>query len=189
MTEPYEPPRGILPEGEKDPNLIYIAVGLTIHHWEEMEMALARLYLKMRGIEQTPANYASYGSDNGRFVDRMAALERAAATYFVRRPHQETEGVFCRLVESTKSLSIDRHRIAHGHISMAGKFNHMPGPTKDGTSMMQATLLFRWGAPLYSTGSLRTNFIGGGSKAIDLIRDKIIDKRKEILAFTEALAP
>ena len=187
MTEPYVPDRGILPEGETDPNLIYIAVGQAIHDWEVLEMALARLYLIMSGIDETPANFATYGFENGRFVNRIAAIERAAAVYFVRHPNQEVEGAFCELIQTTKALSIDRHRIAHGNISQVGKANPMPGPTKDGTFMMQVSFLFRWGAPLYSTRSLRTNFVGGGSKAINAVRDKIKAKHNEIHAFTQAL--
>ena len=72
------------PYGESNREVLYIAVGGAIHAWEEVESALARLFLAFSGTEELPENLAAYGSDNRRFSDRMKATRGAAASYIVK---------------------------------------------------------------------------------------------------------
>jgi hypothetical protein len=191
MTEPIEEPKGILPEGDDDPNLIYIAVGMALHSWEEMEETIANLYLKMIGIPTVPDNYAThYGTKYRKFSERMIAIQKAAATYFVSHPDQAKEGVFCTMVEKIEGLAIYRHRIAHGHIARVVEVKHPTNPKAGEPVKLTLTFdKFRWAAPFYSTGSLRTDFIGGNAKSIDQTREKFMAMHNEIGAFTATISP
>jgi hypothetical protein len=153
--------QGTLPEGDADPNLVYIAVGKAIHAWEGLEEALANLALKMSGIAESPDNLAAFGRRNRTFTERIAALTFASTSYFVRHHNQAIEGTFLRLIQSVENMAIERHRIAHGHISMAGEFNI---PTGSGVTVVTARAFYRWAAPFYSMGNLRTDPFGKGSK-------------------------
>jgi hypothetical protein len=188
MSDPHTPSDGALPEGDDDPNLVYIAVGRAIHSWEGLEMALARLYLKMKNIPETPDNFANYGATHRRFVDRMAAVNATAAAYFIRRPDQEKEGTFCQMIENIYRLSIDRHRIAHGQITMVAEF--VPEKSTDETAVtLTGRVKYRWNPAFYSTGNLRTGPFGVGSKGLNMLTEKFKKVHNELLAFTESILP
>lgn len=176
-----------LPPGETDPNLIYIAVGKAIHSWEGLEEALATLFLKMMGTPDTPANLAAYGQANRRFSDRMIATRAAADAYFIKHPDQALEGEFKKLHTGILEMGIERHRIAHGHITRASEFKIPHGP-KGSSFEVSATVLFRWGAPFYSTDNLRTDPIGVGAAQIDALTTKFMAMHNNVHAFTEQIA-
>jgi hypothetical protein len=132
-----------LPPGETDPNQLYIAVGRAIHAWESMEISLARLYAMIAGLPETPMAFADYGSENKIFINRLAALNEAATAYFVNIPDQNREGELSDLLRDAKDLSIKRHRIAHGFVTMWAEFP-IPQGVK-GEFEVQAQVLYRWG--------------------------------------------
>jgi len=173
-----------LPPGENDPNKLYIAVGRAIHAWEGMEEAFAHLYALMMGLPERPEALSDYGSENRRFVDRVEALKSAAQSYFVRLPNQNREAVMSRLIEDARELSIKRHRIAHGHITMWGEF---PFPTARGYSTVETTLLYRWGAPWYSFMNLRTDPIGGDAASIEVAQKEFEALHNRIKDFASDL--
>ena len=170
MTEEPTAPTGSLPPGEMDPNQLYIAVGKAVHEWEGMEEALARLYALVTGLPERHDALSEYGSENRRFVHRLAALVEATEAYFVRFSHQGREAEVFEILQEASRLSIKRHRIAHGHITMWGEFHIPPGLSKGEHFSMSSTMMYRWGAPFYSMVNLRTDPIGGDAASIDAVR-------------------
>ncbi len=112
--------------------------------WESMEEALARLYALMAGLPERPDALSDYGAENKIFRDRIAALRAAGEAYFVSFCDQHREGELYHLLEDAEALSIKRHRIAHGHITMWGEFRVPDGP---GAFEVKSTMHYRWGAP------------------------------------------
>jgi hypothetical protein len=173
-----------LPPGETDPNLLYNAVGRAIHAWENMESALARLYAKMIGLKEDPRALADYGSENRRFIDRLSALNDAKEDYFRLLPDQGREGELSSLLGDTKDLSIKRHRIAHGMISMWGEF-HIPQDSKE--IALESRVLYRWAAPFYSMVNLRTDPVGGNAASIESVQKEFESLHNRIAKFTDDL--
>lgn len=174
-----------LPPGESDPNQLYIAVGRAIHAWENMESALARLYAKMAGLPEDPGALAEYGSENRRFIDRFDALTKAAEAYFLSSPDQHREGEMSTLLNEARGLSIKRHRIAHGMVTMWSEF-HLP-PDTNGEFTLESRILFRWGAPIYSMVNLRTDPVGGNAPSIEAAQKEFEDLNNRIAKFTDNL--
>jgi hypothetical protein len=152
-----------LPPGETDPNQLYIAVGRAIHAWENMEATLARLYATLAGLPERPDAVANYGAENKIFGHRVAALKDAADIYFISAPNQDREAELSELLAEAVALSIKRHRIAHGYITMWGEFRI---PQGKGLFEVTATILYRWGAPWYSMVHLKTDPVGGNAVSI-----------------------
>lgn len=181
-------PAPALPEGETDPNVLYAAVGRAIHRWENMELALARLYVILSGLPDRPDSYVPYGTEYRKFSMRKVAVERAAEKFFVSRPDQMLEGELRRILQTLDELAIVRHRIAHGHITMWTEIS-LPSPLPErGTAFeMRGTILYRWGAPFYSIGSLRTDPVGIGGAAVENLSAQFETVHNEIFRFTESL--
>lgn len=173
-----------LPPGDVDPNLIYIAVGKSIHRWEALEQALARLYLRLTAQPELPENYLAFGQANGTFMQRMTALVAAAEKHFIRYPDQSKEGAFQVIIERTHDLSIERHRIAHGHITMWGEFAI---PQEKGPFTVSATMHYRWAPPYYGVRKLRTNPVGHNGETIDATSLQFEILHNQVAAFTDAL--
>jgi hypothetical protein len=180
-------PKLTLPPGETDPDLLYSAVGRAIHAWENMESALARLYAKMTGLSEDPRALADYGSENRRFVDRLSALNDASEDYFRMLPDQNKEGELSIILKDTKDLSIKRHRIAHGMITMWTEF-YMPENVEKGKQFtLEGRVLYRWGAPFYSMINLRTDPVGGNAASIEFVQNEFENLCNRIAKFTDAL--
>ena len=175
-----------LPPGEADPNQLYIAVGRAIHAWESMEEEFARLYARMMRLPELPKALSDYGSENRRFIDRVEALKSAADAHFVRFPDQNREEAMNRLIEDARELSIKRHRIAHGHITMWAEF-HIPDTR--GPFTAESTVLHRWGAPWYSFTNLRTDPVGGNAASIEAAQKEFEALHNRIAKFTSELPP
>jgi len=173
-----------VPAGDDDPNLIYIAVGRAIHAWEQMESALAELYLKFKSLPANPDNLAEYGDANRKFEARKRAVQEAANLYFVASPDQAREGRFREIIATLDDLAIERHRIAHGHISMFGSFEP---PDIRVSGQVEVAMKFYWAAPFYSQTNLRTAIVGKNAEGIDAMHDRFSTLNDEIRAFTEPL--
>lgn len=52
----------------------------------------------------------------GRFVDRIAFVQKEAETFFIRYPDQDIEGLFFEIVQDTVAASRRRNDLAHGVI-------------------------------------------------------------------------
>lgn len=176
-----------LPPGETDPNLLYIAVGRAIHAWEGLEEELAQLYLLFAGLPYSPDTLAAFGKANRKFHERMIALGRAAEIHFVRHPNQQIEGDFKELLGSILELAIERHRIAHGHITMMAEVQ-LP-PDHHGYFEVSAHMLYRWGSPFYAADNLRTDPFGVGASQIDAWHDAFSTAHNKVYAFIERLWP
>lgn len=173
-----------LPPGETDPNRLYNAVGRAIHAWENMEEALARLYALMTGLPEQPDALSEYGSENRKFVERLAALKTAGENYFVSFPNQLLEGRLGDLLKEAKELSIKRHRIAHGLITMWGEFQipDTPGPFE-----IPGKILYRWGAPWYSKDTLRTDPVGNDASSIEIVQKEFESLHNRVFALTSEM--
>lgn len=176
-----------LPPGDADPNLVYIAVGKAIHRWEGLEDALARLALKLAGIPDEPHNYPMIGKRNGMLRQRLAALEATAAYYFSLHPGQELEGEFASLIEDVTYLAIERHRIAHGHITMWGEIQLPEKMVKGEAFTMEMTPLYRWAPPWYGIEKLKTNPVGLNGAGIDEVSQQFEILHNRVHAFTEKI--
>lgn len=173
-----------LPPGDADPHVIYIAVGKAIHRWEQLEQAFARLCLKLAGIPDLPANYPRFGKENGTFAKRIATIEATAQSYFTVHPDQEREGQFAGAIRRVQELSIERHRIAHGHITQWAKIEL---PQEKGAFEVAATFLYRWAPPFYGVEKLRTDPIGACGAEIDATSEQFELLNHQVTAFTERL--
>lgn len=173
-----------LPPGDEDPSLIYVAVGMAIHRWESLEERLAGLALTFQGIPAIPPNLPGFGSRNGIFRMRLKALEDAGARYFVSNPDQSLEGQLASLIAKTNELSIERHRIAHGHITMWGE---MQMPSHESYTDVRFTILYRWAPPWYGIDKLKTNPVGMNASGINAISEKFEDLAGVVAKFTAGL--
>jgi len=153
-----------------------------------MEEALARLYAKFSGLSEDPYALRDYGSENKRFAGRMTALRAAADVHFVQVPSQREEGEFDSIISEATALSIKRHRIAHGHITMWAEFR-MPMPRPTGAFELSATVLYRWGAPFYSMDNLRTDPVGVDSASIEVVQKEFEALHNRVFRLTNALFP
>jgi hypothetical protein len=187
MTEEPTVTAPSLPRGEIDPNQLYIAVGKAVHAWEGMEEALARLFALVTGLPENPEALADYGSENRRFVDRLAALVTATDAYFVRFPHQDREAEVFQILDTARNLSIKRHRIAHGHITMWGEFKLPENLQRGQEFSMSSVFLYRWGAPFYSMVNLRADPVGGDAASIDAARAEFENLHNRIAALISVL--
>ena len=99
----------------------------------------------------------------------MTALAKVAERYFQGNPDQGTEGEFSSILAAVYDLAIERHRIAHGHITMWMEFKV---PEEKGEHLVTAKPLFRWAPPFYGTGKLRANPVGLNASGLSEIRSK-----------------
>jgi hypothetical protein len=175
------------PQGNDDPNVIYIAVGMAIHAWEQLELALARLYLQFANMADTSFTLADFGAKHRNFSNRMAAIRQVATAYFINHCDQDREGRFVELMDEIDDLAILRHRIAHGHLTPLALIDR---PTALGSVDLAAnnlSLKFRWGTPFYSTQSLRSSPFGSTAAEIDKSRLLFDVTRIEIESFARDL--
>lgn len=181
MTESNSTPPTTLPPGDTNTDVVYIAVGMAVHAWENMEQFLAQLWCKFQGLPADQVSSVRYGEENGTFSRRMTALANAAEKYFQTHPDQDAEGDFSSIWDAVNELAIERHRIAHGHLTMWVEFKI---PEEKGLHTVTASPLFRWAPPFYGISKLRTDPVGLNSHAIAEIRAKFeaITVRAEALS-------
>lgn len=173
-----------LPPGEVDPDVLYRAVGKAIHCWEGLETALARLALEFAGIPDDPMNLSEFGKQNGMFRQRISALQAAADGFFIRHPDQDIERHFSELRAAAENLAIERHRIAHGNITMWGQFKI---PVVKGSFSVSSTVLYRWAPPFYGAEKLRADPVGLNCAGIEERISQFSDLHNRVFIFTERL--
>ena len=169
MTVVNHPNSRGLPPGDHNVDVVYIAVGMAIHAWENMEQFLAHLWCRFQGLPIDLVSSVPYGEENGTFARRMSALANVAEKYFQSNPDQNMEGEFSSILNTVNELAIERHRIAHGHITLWMEFKI---PEEKGYHSISASPSFRWAPPFYGTGKLRTNPVGLDATGISKIREK-----------------
>ena len=113
----------------------------------------------------------------------MTALADAAEKYFAKSPDQQKEGAFQDILKQAYALSIERHRIAHGHITMGSKIDL---PEEKGPSVVDVTFLYRWDPPFDGVRKLRTNPVGADAASIDATSRQFEDLNNKAIAFTDA---
>lgn len=156
----------------------YAAVGLALTRWEIMETGLADLYSVFRGMPFDKRVMVGFGQRYSTTVRRLAGLADAASRYFVRWPSQEREGEFKRLLFAVETLSLDRHRIAHGLVDLV-HFGTANGGIVSGYAL---------NAPWYAESRLKMTVNDAwGSAIITRASDRFMLLDHEITAFAGLL--
>jgi hypothetical protein len=101
-------------QGDPSADLTFAAVGRAMTEWEELELYLARLYAKFRGIPPINAIAIPEYRDAANFHTRAKEIGNAATKYFVSHPNQEREGEFKQVLDDIRQLASRRNDIAHG---------------------------------------------------------------------------
>jgi hypothetical protein len=114
MAAFWDPPP-IPKRGDTDSNRTYLGVGMVISTWETIEFELARLYTVFVGRIDDDLALREYG-DPAVFVGRLGELSKAAAQFFLLKPHQQYEGAYDRLTVLLRGFSERRNDVAHGTV-------------------------------------------------------------------------
>lgn len=140
--KPPKPPRELLPweirpsspMGDRDPQILFAAIGASLTEWERIEASCAEIFavlVSARGKSTywTPAIQA-YGSIIS-FKSRCDMLRAAAKSFFhVKKTKKaEFETLFDALIEEANNYSGRRNEIAHGQVTEMYAFL-VPGGTK-----------------------------------------------------------
>jgi hypothetical protein len=117
MSNPWDPlPFPVV--GDPEDRIVFEALGRTLNRWEFTEFALSILYSLFVG-DYRFGKMQEYGKPNI-FKDRLGGLERVAAEWFTRRPDQQAEGEFDRIVNGARGFADRRNEIAHGLVVDVG---------------------------------------------------------------------
>ena len=122
----------------------FAAVGLALTRWEVMEAGLADLYSILRRAPFDRRVIVGFGQRFSTTVRRLAAVAAAADAFFPV-PDQALEGGLRVLLRRVETLSIDRHRVAHGLVDRV-TFDHADGTWDSGFALV---------VPWYSESRLR----------------------------------
>jgi hypothetical protein len=164
---------------------IFAAVGYALTCWEQMELQLAGLYTILDDDAYSLEGLVQFGMNNRRFVDRIAAIARAAETYAIENPNQNTEGQVAGFLARATELAIERHRIAHGMLVVT--------PTADIDEQNRITYrpdqpIYWLGAPWYSVNSLRWALVGKQVHAIKAHAADFLSLRADVAALNHRLS-
>lgn len=176
-----------LSDFDVDHGAIFLAVGLALTTWKKVELGFACLHSIFIGEPRLIKAYDAYGQQNGVFARRINAVEHAAERYFTGNPDQGREGTLRHLIKDATTLSVDRHRIAHG--ILMGVPTYDPA-SKDANEYVFPTIRYTLGAPWYSVSKLKTNLFGiGGSTAINASAEKFEKLASSLFNFANILSP
>ena len=105
-----EPP---ISEGDADYNDTLRGVGLVLHEWSLVEIALSHLQAILNGTPRDGSAIQAYGM--GRvFSSRLEGFRQVASTYFMRNCDQHREAELDGLILQASNFSIRRNEVAHG---------------------------------------------------------------------------
>jgi hypothetical protein len=102
-----------------DPSNTYAGVGRSISSWELVEVELAVLYSIFIGKPNDLDAIVEYGKLHSIFNNRMNAVGKAAASFFLKQPSQEKEGEWSSIDAVARELADKRHQIAHGIVMIS----------------------------------------------------------------------
>lgn len=113
QQEPWDYVEPLTSEGDADYNDILRGVGLVLHEWSLVEIALSHLQAILDGNPRDGAAIQAYGM--GRvFSSRLEGFKQIASTYFIKNCDQHREAELCGLVLQARNFSIRRNEVAHG---------------------------------------------------------------------------
>lgn len=117
QQEPTREPWGyvepLMSEGDADYNDTLRGIGLVLHEWTLVEIALSHLQAILGGSPRDGAAIQAYGM--GRvFSSRLEGFKQVARTYFVRNCDQHREAELDDLVLQASGFSTRRNEVAHG---------------------------------------------------------------------------
>jgi len=111
--EPWSYVEPLTSEGDADYNDTLRGVGLVLHEWTLVEIALSHLQAILGGSPRDGASIQAYGM--GRvFSARLEGFKQVAYTYFVRNCDQHREAELDGLVLQVSGFSTRRNEVAHG---------------------------------------------------------------------------
>ena len=172
--------------GDADIDTTYAAVGRALSAWEGVELRLAEVY-SIFTIEKMDLELVrDYGSANQTFRWRIAAIEKAAKQYFIRKPCQDYEGDFLKMTALATDLAEGRNNIAHGIVRPC-RYHHRPGTNPPEECDVT---LFILTPPWYSIERLRLLHSGdmGSSEMLDLA-DKFAQLAADVNEYGLRLLP
>ena len=100
--------------GTRSADPVYRAVGVALSAWEELELNLPRLLGAFTNTPPFKAVHDPRYAAASKFIDRIAIVEFAAESYFLRHCNQELEARFHDLIKEAALASRRRNDIAHG---------------------------------------------------------------------------
>lgn len=172
-----------LPRGDRDPNTTLAAVGTAIHHWEGVEAALAIIYSIFVGKRKHANVLAEFGHEHKITRDRIRATQDAGERFFAKHPDQTMEGGLRELLDEITQLSNERHRAGHGRLRA------LPIPVNNVVSFDAPTgLKYLWGAEIYSTKRLKTDWLGVGSDELLASAARFQALERKLLTFAAHLS-
>jgi hypothetical protein len=99
--------------GDSDDDTTYAGVGRVVTEWEQVELALSRLYSLFMGRFEHRETMREYG-DGTVLKGRLERLARAHETFTRRVPDQALESEFDSLIERIRLFAERRNDVAHG---------------------------------------------------------------------------
>lgn len=111
--EPWDYVEPLMCEGDSDYNDTLRGVGLVLHEWTLVEIALSHLQAILSGNPRDGAAIQAYGM--GRvFSSRLEGFKQVARTYFIQNCDQHREAELDGLVLQASGFSTRRNEVAHG---------------------------------------------------------------------------
>lgn len=101
-------------DGDEEPARTYQAVGEFMTGCKQMEFNISTIYARLKDPTPYVDSYREYGISGKIFEERLRALEKVAAFFFVSNPSQLIEGDLQYLLFVCRKLSKRRNEIAHG---------------------------------------------------------------------------
>jgi hypothetical protein len=96
--------------------VLFESIGRTLNAWEEIEISMAHLHAACDSGNRFDERSGHEYGDPPNFRQRAAMLQESFCRYCCRRPSQEIEGEFMRLMRLVDGYSARRNDIAHGHV-------------------------------------------------------------------------
>ncbi|MFN4166420.1 MAG: hypothetical protein ACK4GK_17745 [Ferrovibrio sp.] len=139
MSKPWDIPP-FPKRGNASQATLFASVGRALMAWEEIETTFAHQYsLLVSGEQFDEAANQKYGKPNT-FVERIAALEKAACKLWHKYPNQELEGRFMEILKLAKNYSARRNDIAHA----VARFIHWIREPNSTDTLLSPNVDLRW---------------------------------------------
>ena len=114
--KPWERPLDRSPNGDSEPDYLYLMVGRCLSRWEDVEEHLGQIFALLVGLQEPSASavraYGAIATNRGR-SDMIAA---AAEVYFSDFPDPALQETFRGLMTAVAGYGGRRNDIAHGTV-------------------------------------------------------------------------
>lgn len=149
--------------------IVYYAVGKALSTWEALEFEMSIFYFYFNENKPNLTDIDEFGSKFRITSERLNAVANSATKYFIKNPNQEIEAEFENILKRIKDMSIERHRIAHGILTIVAKPRYSKHHKLGVDIFNPFETEYRLGAPWYALRRLKTHQHG---ISVDEIREK-----------------